>query len=184
VNIDNCGCRNSNVFDQDGVLTQTRWTCYVITRRAYKHRIFFMALQPLEGLLIIEVSRSHSDTPHSVGLLWKSDRSVARNYLTTHNTHMLPAGCAPEIPSKRTGADPRLRPRGLKLSPVLWIFGEVSRLQAMSCLHHLVVSILPWRPWFDLRTLGRVFLCVLRCSRISIIYPLLHNPVSVMCYWH
>jgi hypothetical protein len=26
------------------------------------------------GLLIFKVSRSHSDTPHSVGLLWKSDQ--------------------------------------------------------------------------------------------------------------
>jgi hypothetical protein len=29
------------------------------------------------GTLIIEVSRSHSDTPHSVGLLRSSDRLVA-----------------------------------------------------------------------------------------------------------
>ena len=29
------------------------------------------------GLLIVEVSRSHSDTPHSVVLLWASDQSVA-----------------------------------------------------------------------------------------------------------
>jgi hypothetical protein len=38
-----------------------------------------MAQQPLvgQGLLIIEASRSHSDTPHSVGLLWTSDQSVA-----------------------------------------------------------------------------------------------------------
>jgi len=35
-----------------------------------------------QGLLIIEASRSHSDTPHSVGLLWTSDL-----YLTTHNAH-------------------------------------------------------------------------------------------------
>jgi len=26
------------------------------------------------GLLVVEVSRSHSDTPHSVGLLWQSDQ--------------------------------------------------------------------------------------------------------------
>jgi hypothetical protein len=26
------------------------------------------------GILIIEVSRSHSDTPHSVGLLWTNDQ--------------------------------------------------------------------------------------------------------------
>jgi hypothetical protein len=41
--------------------------------------VFPMAQQPLvdQGLLIVEASRSHSDTPHSVGLLWTSDRSDA-----------------------------------------------------------------------------------------------------------
>ena len=29
------------------------------------------------GFLIVKVSTSHSDTPHSVGLLWTSDRPVA-----------------------------------------------------------------------------------------------------------
>jgi len=35
-----------------------------------------MTQQPLvgQGLLIVEASRSHSDTPHSVGLLWTSDQ--------------------------------------------------------------------------------------------------------------
>ena len=37
-----------------------------------------------QGLLSIVASRSHSDTPHLVGLLWKSDRAVAE---TTHNAH-------------------------------------------------------------------------------------------------
>ena len=39
----------------------------------------FMSQQPLvsQGLLIIEASLSHSDTPHSVGLLWTRDRPVA-----------------------------------------------------------------------------------------------------------
>jgi len=38
-----------------------------------------MAQQPAvsQGLLIIEDSRSHSDTPHSVGLFWMSDQPVA-----------------------------------------------------------------------------------------------------------
>ena len=31
------------------------------------------------GLLIVEISRSYSDTPHSVGLLWASDRPVTGN---------------------------------------------------------------------------------------------------------
>jgi len=30
-----------------------------------------------QGHLIIEASRSHSDTPHSVGILWMGDRSDA-----------------------------------------------------------------------------------------------------------
>jgi hypothetical protein len=38
------------------------------------------------GLLIAEVSKSHSDTSHRVGLLWTSDQPVAETYLTTHNT--------------------------------------------------------------------------------------------------
>jgi hypothetical protein len=38
-----------------------------------------MAQQPLveQILLIIEASRSHSDTQHLVGLLWTSDQLVA-----------------------------------------------------------------------------------------------------------
>ena len=38
-----------------------------------------MAQQPLvgQGLIIIEASRSHSDTPHSVGILWMGDQPVA-----------------------------------------------------------------------------------------------------------
>jgi len=41
--------------------------------------ILFMARQPLlgQGLLINESSRSYSDTPHSVGLLWTSDQPDA-----------------------------------------------------------------------------------------------------------
>ena len=39
-----------------------------------------MVRQPLGGLgrLIIEASRSHSDTPQSVGLLWTSDQPVTQ----------------------------------------------------------------------------------------------------------
>jgi hypothetical protein len=46
----------------------------------HMYKFFFpMAQQPLlgQGPLIIEASRSHSDTPHSVGLLWTSDQPVA-----------------------------------------------------------------------------------------------------------
>jgi hypothetical protein len=41
--------------------------------------LFTMAQQPPVGqdLIIIKDSRSHSDTPQSVGLLWTSDQLVA-----------------------------------------------------------------------------------------------------------
>ena len=50
---------------------------------------FFMAQQPLvgEGLLIIEASRSHSDTPHSTGLLWTTDQSYVETSTWQHTTH-------------------------------------------------------------------------------------------------
>jgi hypothetical protein len=38
------------------------------------------------GLLIVEASRSYSDTPHSVQLLWTSDRPVAGNSTSQHTT--------------------------------------------------------------------------------------------------
>jgi hypothetical protein len=51
-------------------------TCIYIYIYIY---IYSMAQQPLvgHGLLTIEVSRSHSDTPHSVGFLWTSDQPDA-----------------------------------------------------------------------------------------------------------
>jgi len=47
-----------------------------------------MARQPLMGqdLLIVEASRSHSDTPQSVVLLCMSDRSVEGNSTLLHTT--------------------------------------------------------------------------------------------------
>ena len=43
------------------------------------HAIFSHGTKDLvdHGHLIIEVSRSYSDTPHSVGLLWTSDQPDA-----------------------------------------------------------------------------------------------------------
>ena len=67
-----------------------------------------MAQQPLvDQDLIIEVSRLHSDTPHSVGLLSTSDQPDTEHrdlYLTSHNTDkrqisMTPAGFEPTIPA-------------------------------------------------------------------------------------
>jgi hypothetical protein len=44
--------------------------------KTWERLLFSIAQQPIvgQGFLIIEASRSHSDTPHSVGLLWMSDQ--------------------------------------------------------------------------------------------------------------
>jgi hypothetical protein len=68
-----------------------------------------------QGLLVIEASRSHSDTPRSVGLLWTSDQPDTEP--STHNTNnrqtsMPPGGIRTHNPSQRADSDPRLRPRG------------------------------------------------------------------------
>ena len=49
---------------------------------------FSMVLQPnvRHGLLILEDSRSHTDTPHSVALLWTRDRPVAETSVSKHTT--------------------------------------------------------------------------------------------------
>jgi hypothetical protein len=48
--------------------------------------LFYMEQKPLvgEGLLIIEASRSHSDTQHSVGLLWMGDQPNAETSTGQH----------------------------------------------------------------------------------------------------
>jgi hypothetical protein len=66
-----------------------------------------MAQQPLvgQGLLKIEASQSHSDTSHSVGLLWTSDQPNAEtSTCTSHNIHkrqtsMPGGGFEPAIPA-------------------------------------------------------------------------------------
>ena len=91
-------------------IMQHAWSCYFFLT---------MAQQPLlgQGLLIIEDPWSHSDTPHSVGLVWTSDQPKAETSTWRHTTitrDRLP--CPREIrthnPSKRAAAEPRLRPRG------------------------------------------------------------------------
>jgi len=60
-------------------------------------------------------SRSHSDTPHSVGLLWKGDQLVAETSSLQHSqqTDIHASGeMRTHNASKPAAADPRLRPRG------------------------------------------------------------------------
>jgi len=59
-----------------------------------------------QGLLKIEASRSHSDTPLSLGFLRTSDRPVAQTPTRQHTTFTIdkhpfppPAGFEPAIPA-------------------------------------------------------------------------------------
>jgi hypothetical protein len=75
-------------------------------------RLIFMAQQPLVGhsLLIIEASRSHSDAPHSVGLLWTSDQPDAENYAWQHtltrDRHLCPPQASNPQFQKASGRRP------------------------------------------------------------------------------
>jgi hypothetical protein len=75
------------------------------------------ALQPLVGQsLIIESSRSHSNTPHLVGILWTSDQPDAETSLPDNTPHsqkkdVHDAGGIPtHNPSKPAAAAPRHTP--------------------------------------------------------------------------
>ena len=77
---------------------------------------FCMGLQPpaSHSLLISEVSRSHSDTPLSLGILWTSDQPVEETSTLQHTAvkkdqYPCPGGIRTHNPSKRTAADPRLK---------------------------------------------------------------------------
>jgi len=61
--------------------------------------ISFMAQQPIvgQGLPIIEASRSHSDTPQSVGLLWTSDQPDAQTSDNTQHSQEIDINAPGEI---------------------------------------------------------------------------------------
>jgi hypothetical protein len=85
-----------------------------------------MAQEPLVGhdLFIVEASRSHSDTPHSVGVPWTSDQPDAENYTSQHTKHSqetaihAPDEIRTHNPTKQVATDPPLRPRGHWDQPV------------------------------------------------------------------
>jgi hypothetical protein len=101
--------------------TSWRWRVSFTPQSLY-HRgksslpIKLEAQQPLvgHGLLIIEATRSHSDTPHSVGLsgwvISRAQRPLPDNTQFSQETdvHDL-GGIRTSNPSKRTPADPHLR---------------------------------------------------------------------------
>jgi len=55
--------------------------------------------RPRPPLLIVGVSKSHSDTQHSVGLFWTTDRPVVTHNIHNRQTSIPPAGFEPTIPA-------------------------------------------------------------------------------------
>jgi len=78
-----------------------------------------MAEQPVvgQGFLIIEALRSHSDTPHSVGLLWTSDQPVSETSTWQHTTpHKTQTSIFPAWFEPTISAGERLQTHGVDLS--------------------------------------------------------------------
>jgi len=81
---------------------------------SHEYILLYVAQQPLVGqdFLFIEGARSHSDTPHSVGLLWMIDQPDATQNTDKRQASIPPTGIQTRNPSKRAVADPCLRPHG------------------------------------------------------------------------
>ena len=79
-----------------------------------------------QGLLIAEFPRSHSDTPHSVGLLWTSVQLVAETSIWQHKTFRRNSSYGPGKiwtcnMRNRAAADGHLRPRGDRDGRLLYV---------------------------------------------------------------
>jgi len=102
---------------------------------------------PVDLDLVVEVSRSRSDTIHAKGLLWTSERPVA--VTLTGNTQQLKetnfhdaGGIQTCSPRKRVAADTHLRPRGHWVRHIK-IYSEVkARTQSKSSKLNHVFKIL------------------------------------------
>jgi hypothetical protein len=96
----------------------------IVVRRTFLFPIllqyyFFcgVAFQPGHGLFILEVSRSHLNTPLSVGFLWMSVQLVAETTTWQHislttEKHSCPYWIKTQDSRKQAAADLRLRPHG------------------------------------------------------------------------
>ena len=111
-------------------------------------RIFSSIVQqPLmgQGLLFIEASRSHSDTPYSVGLLSPTQRPLLENAQHSGETDIHdPDGIRTSNPSKRTVADPRLGARLLGVARVIlrkqcnWGLGTEDSVSCLVLMNALI----------------------------------------------
>ena len=137
-------CFRSNTYTQirAGDTTSTR-DCISETRRIGLY-FFSLAPQPLVGQgLRIEASRSHSDTPRSVGLLSPTQEPLSDSTQHSQETDIYAPGVIrTRNPSKRTAADPRLRPHGHWDRHMMLLHSSL--LRWISCCPH---HIKEWSAW-------------------------------------
>jgi hypothetical protein len=97
------------------------FVCYLISYSVSWLIIFFSHVSTslvVQVLLNVEVSNSHSDTPHLVRPLWTSDRPVATTSSEQHIQHSRetfihpPGGIRTHNPKKPAAKYPRLKPHG------------------------------------------------------------------------
>jgi len=98
-----CVSGKNNRDETDGYLYRKRFSSKIYTGKDLAQKC----------LLIVEVSKSHSDTPHSVGRLWTSDQPVAETSTWRHITQetyiYAPGGIRTRNPKNRPAANPHLK---------------------------------------------------------------------------
>jgi len=105
-----------------------------------------------QGLLIVEVSRSHSVTPQSIGLLWTSDQPVAgtstwQHTALTRDRHPCSRRVSNPYPSKRPAATPCIRSRDLRGRLPVKYFKLFSRLLCLQLAPPLYPALVRYRLW-------------------------------------
>jgi hypothetical protein len=78
--------------------------CALVLSFGVFFRVLSFTQQPLvvQGILFIEASRSHSDTPHLVGLLWTGDEPDAETSTWRH-----PTVTTGKLPCRRRDSNPQ-----------------------------------------------------------------------------
>jgi hypothetical protein len=109
---------------------------------------FSMMQQPLvgQGFLIIEASRSHSDTPLSLGFLWRSDQPDVETFTwqettLTSETSVPPAEFEPAIPTSE-----RLQTHAVGLVAIGILWYNITQYYTQFYYYLTIVSHLQAKP--------------------------------------
>jgi hypothetical protein len=121
------------------------------------------------GLLVVKVSRSHSDTRHSIGPLWTSGRPVADTSIWKHTALTRDRRPRPQLDSnplsQQATADLRTRPHGhwdgLQVTDCSWCMCSDIR-------ENVVCTAIGNKYWILISSLSRMFKAVrsLKCETV------------------